>query len=205
MILKDRLDNAEAVLEKSDVGIEEVYNSIVDVKKISASLNNALKSFREKLAVAEELGLDVSIYNQRLLDNASTITATELNGTWSNDLNVDEFYAVKYIYPNEIELGEWVNDNVQTRNTDHWSGAIVDYYNVWNNKSDNGNLTQNINLPAGEYVLKVAVRGSNSQAVVTLGFDEKIRYFCRPWTYGCWNRPKRKCKLFNGWHICKFW
>lgn len=173
VILKDRLDNAEAVLEKSDVGIEEVYNSIVDVKKISASLNNALKSFREKLAVAEELGLDVSIYNQRLLDNASTITATELNGTWSNDLNVDEFYAVKYIYPNEIELGEWVNDNVQTRNTDHWSGAIVDYYNVWNNKSDNGNLTQNINLPAGEYVLKVAVRGSNSQAVVTLGFDEK--------------------------------
>lgn len=172
--IQTQIDEARTYVSSTD--IELVRNAILDLKNTISgysTLNNSLKSFREKLAVAETLGVDVEKYNQKLLDNASAITATELNGAWSNDLNVDEFYAVKYTYPNEVELGEWTNNNVQTRNTDHWSGAVINYYNVWNNKSDSGNLTQNIDLPAGDYVLMVAVRGSNGEAVVALNFDDK--------------------------------
>ena len=159
-VIKVRLKNAEALYENEYATIEDVYNTIIDLEKIDVSFNNTLKAFREQLAVAEELGVDVEVYNQKLLDNASTITASEINGMLSNDLNVDEFNAVKNNYTCNYPLGEWVKENVGEASNEHWSGESVKYMYTWHawNATSNVklNVKQTVTLPAGEYVLKAA-------------------------------------------------
>lgn len=158
-VIKIRLENAEAVSDKADAGIEEVYNTIIDLENIDI-LINALKSFRKQLVMAGELGVDVETYNQKLLDNATTITAEEINCVMSNDLNVDEFNAVKNTYTCDYPLSEWVKENVGSKYDEHWSDESTNYmytYHAWSATSNvKLNVKQTVTLPAGEYVLKAA-------------------------------------------------
>lgn len=85
----------------------------------------------------------------------------------AQDMNVAEYNAVVKDYTTDIKLGEWTTSGAANFNNQHWSGNEVNYLNQddsnnkgWNANSWSMSASQEITLPAGEYVFKVAGRKS---------------------------------------------
>ena len=89
-------------------------------------------------------------------------------------MNVAEYEAVVKDYTTDIKLGDWITSGAANFNKEHWSGKVVNYLNQddSNGKGYNANswsmsASQEITLPAGEYVFKAAGRKS-ADATMTL-------------------------------------
>ena len=89
-------------------------------------------------------------------------------------MNVAEYEAVVKDYTTDIKLGDWITSGAANFNNEHWSGKVVNYLNQYdsNDKGYNANswsmsASQEITLPAGEYVFKAAGRKS-ADATMTL-------------------------------------
>lgn len=92
----------------------------------------------------------------------------------AQDMNVAEYNAVVKDYTTDIKLGKWETSGATTFNNEHWSGTKSDYLNQIDGKDIGYNGTnwtmsasQEITLPAGEYVFKAAGRKS-ADATMTL-------------------------------------
>lgn len=89
-------------------------------------------------------------------------------------MNVAEYDAVVKDYTTDIKLGDWITSGAANFNNEHWSGKVVNYLNQddsngkgWNANSWSMSASQEITLPAGDYVFKAAGRKS-ADATMTL-------------------------------------
>lgn len=89
-------------------------------------------------------------------------------------MNVAEYDAVVKDYTTAIKLGDWTTSGAANFNNEHWSGKVVNYLNQddsdgkgWNANSWSMSASQEITLPAGDYVFKAAGRKS-ADATMTL-------------------------------------
>lgn len=89
-------------------------------------------------------------------------------------MNVAEYDAVVKDYTTAIKLGNWTTSGAANFNNEHWSGKVVNYLNQddsngkgWNANSWSMSASQEITLPAGDYVFKAAGRKS-ADATMTL-------------------------------------
>jgi len=107
---------------------------------------------------------------------ASSTAATALTST--QNLKVAEYNYVTTNYAHSVSLGEWtstgINTSAATFSNEHWSGTTHEYKNQndnngqgWNASSWSINFSQNVTLPAGNYVFKVAGRQASGDAVNT--------------------------------------
>lgn len=89
-------------------------------------------------------------------------------------MNVAEYEAVVKDYTTDIKLGDWITSGAANFNNEHWSGNKVNYLNQddsdgkgWNADNWSMSASQEITLPAGDYVFKAAGRKS-ADATMTL-------------------------------------
>ena len=104
--------------------------------------------------------------------NRPTAAADAAKG--AQTMNVAEYEAVVKDYTTDIKLGDWITSGAANFNNEHWSGNKVNYLNQddsdgkgWNADNWSMSASQEITLPAGEYVFKAAGRKS-ADATMTL-------------------------------------
>ena len=147
---------------------QEAYKAVI------SALNNAISAFENcdytaydkfvaEKTKATALGVDVSGYSAT--DAADAVTKTQ-------SIMVDEYAHVTTNYEYGVDLGEWTKDNAIDRNGQHWDGTPSSKYSEqnegWGASTWDCSYNQDITLPAGKYVFKVAGRKSSDAAVLTL-------------------------------------
>ncbi len=87
-------------------------------------------------------------------------------------LMVAEYNYVTTNYSYGVDLGTWTTVNAIERSSQHWDGTGSSTYSEqntgWGDASWSCSYSQNLSLPAGNYVFKVAGRKSSDSAVLTL-------------------------------------
>jgi len=87
-------------------------------------------------------------------------------------LMVAEYNFVTTNYSYGVSLGTWAKTNAIDRSGQHWDGSNGSTYSEqdegWGSASWTCSYSQNLTLPAGDYVFKVAGRKSSDSAVLTL-------------------------------------
>lgn len=138
-------------------------NAFVDLKVSYEAWDAAYaaeKSVLEGLGIAEQFA------------NRPNTAAEAAKG--AQTMNVAEYEAVVKDYTTDIKLGDWITSGAANFNNEHWSGKVVNYLNQddsngkgWNANSWSMSASQEITLPAGDYVFKAAGRKS-ADATMTL-------------------------------------
>lgn len=138
-------------------------NAFVDLKVSYEAWDAAYaaeKSVLEGLGIAEQFA------------NRPNTAAEAAKG--AQTMNVAEYDAVVKDYTTAIKLGDWITSGAANFNNEHWSGNKVNYLNQddsdgkgWNADNWSMSASQEITLPAGEYVFKAAGRKS-ADATMTL-------------------------------------
>jgi hypothetical protein len=145
-------------------------------KALNARLLPGLKAeLSQEAANAQLLGIDVSQAMQLL--QKDDLTPADLTAM-IEQLKLQEYDAVQASYTSDVTrlLGEWTMDNVSNKmKGQHWNGSSTrTYYEQdqgWNAKSWSMAMSQQLSLPAGQYVLKVACRAASAavDACITVG------------------------------------
>lgn len=138
-------------------------NAFVDLKVSYEAWDAAYaaeKTVLEGLGIAEQFA------------NRPNTAAEAAKG--AQTMNVAEYEAVVKDYTTDIKLGDWITSGAANFNNEHWSGNKVNYLNQddsdgkgWNANSWSMSASQEITLPAGDYVFKAAGRKS-ADATMTL-------------------------------------
>ena len=138
-------------------------NAFVDLKVSYEAWDAAYaaeKTVLEGLGIAEQFA------------NRPNTAAEAAKG--AQTMNVAEYEAVVKDYTTDIKLGDWITSGAANFNNEHWSGNKVNYLNQddsdgkgWNADNWSMSASQEITLPAGEYVFKAAGRKS-ADATMTL-------------------------------------
>ena len=138
-------------------------NAFVDLKVSYEAWDAA---YATEKTVLEGLGIAEQFANR-------PITAAEA-AKGAQTMNVAEYEAVVKDYTTDIKLGDWITSGAANFNNEHWSGNKVNYLNQddsdgkgWNADNWSMSASQEITLPAGEYVFKAAGRKS-ADATMTL-------------------------------------
>ncbi len=166
----------EAELAKAEPTDKDGYNAATE------ALNNATNAFTaakasyeavpEANALAEEYGLTKVVVTAE--SSAAAIDAAVA------EIKESVFTFVEANYPYEISLGAWTTTgSVKEEKGQHWNGNSASTYNepnYWGNSAGgNASWTQDVTLPAGNYVLKIAGRHStNSTFIVTIKQGEDV-------------------------------
>ena len=177
----------EAELDKAEPTDKDGYNAATE------ALNNATNAFTaaktsyeavpEANALAEEYGLTKVVVTAEssaaAIDTAVAEIYAYVTGV-KQEQNLELFAEVEANYPYEISLGAWTTTgSVKNEKGQHWDGTSSSTYNepnYWGNSAGgNASWTQDISLPAGNYVLKIAGRHSaNSTFVLTIKQGENV-------------------------------
>lgn len=138
-------------------------NAFVDLKVSYEAWDAA---YAAEKTVLEGLGISEQFANR-------PNTAAEA-AKGAQTMNVAEYDAVVKDYTTGIKLGDWITSGAANFNNEHWSGKVVNYLNQddsdgkgWNADNWSMSASQEITLPAGEYVFKAAGRKS-ADATMTL-------------------------------------
>lgn len=138
-------------------------NAFVDLKVSYEAWDAA---YAAEKTVLEGLGISEQFANR-------PNTAAEA-AKGAQTMNVAEYEAVVKDYTTDIKLGDWITSGAANFNNEHWSGKVVNYLNQddsngkgWNANSWSMSASQEITLPAGDYVFKAAGRKS-ADATMTL-------------------------------------
>ena len=151
----------------------EAYQTAID--EVNAAINTftAAKTNYDALVAeiskAKGLGIGAATANGYAATSSST-AATALTST--QNLKVEEYSYVTTSYPYSVTLGSWTSTgDVGTQKGQHWNGTNSEtYYEqssaLWSSSAAwEIGYNQDVTLPAGEYVFKVAGR-HGSQATV---------------------------------------
>ena len=175
----------ENVITTYTTTTSQSYSWYVGAKEALENATTAFESVRgtydalvAEIAKAKALGI-AAVTADGYAATSTTTAATALTNT--QDLKVAEYNFVTTNYSYGVALGEWnstgTNTSAATFNNEHWSGTTHDYKNQ---KDDWGNpkqgyaadswsidFNQNVSLPAGNYVFKVAGRQASGDKVTT--------------------------------------
>ncbi len=166
------------------------YNEIADYNALVAALSetaqtfyaDALASYNNRTATdasAAKAAYEAALaYDTFQLEKAKAIALgmdeTEVNGYENiQDLMVAEYNFVSTNFPYEVDVpSTWTKENATDRSGQHWDGTSTSTYSEQNaGYGDNTwscSYSQDITLPAGNYVFKVAGRKSSDYATLTL-------------------------------------
>lgn len=209
--LVQRLENwveyAETKIDRTDCdAVSDAIATIKNITKDLASYNEKVKNVKAELTRASELGVDDAVWNAYLADPFYNIDGL------CHDLIVEEFNVVKNLYAEGEDTkinfsswskldgtSPWINTGSpkggyavdgKGKPNEHYDGKTdTEFYNFWNKTAGAYcNLTRSIELPAGEYVLKVSGRSNGAITTVTIGDDANsasVAFPTRPLTgYG---------------------
>lgn len=196
-VLTDLLTGANTMASKPmNATIKGALNSTIQATDATATdpatLDNMINALNEAMASAESsindyaklkkyidmtaVFTDVTSYTTKY--NNGEYASTDVEAT-RQELNVLRFEAASLIFPNNIEVTGW-EGTMGGKNTggQHWDGTTGEnatkYYD---NNSWNGNAhstTTNITLPAGNYVLKAALRSNENTTLKLTVLDETV-------------------------------
>lgn len=184
-------DEGNALLqENSDMAETEEYKVLQNVIAKEATAEN-LAELKAEYYSAKNAFVDLKV-SYEAWDAAYAAEKTVLEGLGIADqfatrpntaaeaakgaqtMNVAEYEAVVKDYTTDIKLGDWITSGAANFNNEHWSGKVVNYLNQddsngkgWNANSWSMSASQEITLPAGDYVFKAAGRKS-ADATMTL-------------------------------------
>lgn len=176
--------------ENSDMAETEEYKALQIVMAKDATAEN-LAELKAEYYSAKNAFVDLKV-SYEAWDAAYAAEKTVLEGLGIADqfatrpntaaeaakgaqtMNVAEYDAVVKDYTTAIKLGDWTTSGAANFNNEHWSGKVVNYLNQddsdgkgWNANSWSMSASQEITLPAGDYVFKAAGRKS-ADATMTL-------------------------------------
>lgn len=176
--------------ENSDMAETEEYKALQNVIAKDATAEN-LAELKAEYYNAKNAFVDLKV-SYEAWDAAYDAEKTVLEGLGIADqfatrpntaaeaakgaqtMNVAEYDAVVKDYTTAIKLGNWTTSGAANFNNEHWSGKVVNYLNQddsdgkgWNANSWSMSASQEITLPAGDYVFKAAGRKS-ADATMTL-------------------------------------
>lgn len=184
-------DEGNALLqENSDMAETEEYKVLQNVIAKEATAEN-LAELKAEYYSAKKAFVDLKV-SYEAWDAAYAAEKTVLEGLGIADqfatrpntaaeaakgaqtMNVAEYEAVVKDYTTDIKLGDWITSGATNFNNEHWSGTKSNYLNQidgdkqgYNADSWKMSASQEITLPAGEYVFKAAGRKS-ADATMTL-------------------------------------
>ena len=184
-------EEGEALLqENSDMAETEEYKALQIVIAKDATAEN-LAELKAEYYSAKNAFVDLKV-SYEAWDAAYAAEKTVLEGLGIADqfatrpntaaeaakgaqaMNVAEYDAVVKDYTTAIKLGNWTTSGAANFNNEHWSGKVVNYLNQddsdgkgWNADNWSMSASQEITLPAGDYVFKAAGRKS-ADATMTL-------------------------------------
>ncbi|MBD9016711.1 MAG: hypothetical protein EGR00_08510 [Prevotella sp.] len=184
-------DEGNALLqENSDMAETEEYKVLQNVIAKTATAEN-LAELKAEYYSAKNAFVDLKV-SYEAWDAAYAAEKTVLEGLGIADqfatrpktaaeaakgaqtMNVAEYEAVVKDYTTDIKLGDWITSGAANFNNEHWSGTKSNYLNQidgvkqgYNADSWKMSASQEITLPAGEYVFKAAGRKS-ADATMTL-------------------------------------
>ena len=151
-------------------------NNLASVKSV-ANYNALVSAISDAQASADTYALFAPEKTKAL---ALGMTSEEIDALAPDvkALKVAEYSFVTTNYSYGVALGEWTstgtNTSAATFNNEHWSGTSHDYKNQndnngqgWNASSWSINFSQDVALPAGNYVFKVAGRQASGDKVTT--------------------------------------
>lgn len=174
---KTALENAlttYATCEETQSAYETATSALNTAKDafINAKANYDLLA--TEITKATALGVDASTYAA----TSTTTAATALTNT--KNLKVAEYTYVTTTYPHSVSLGTWATDNAVERSGQHWDGKTgeetskyCEQDDGWGKDSWSCSYTQDLNLPAGNYVFKVAGRTSAGNSTISLVVTNK--------------------------------
>lgn len=157
----------------------DAYQNVIDATQAAIDAFVAAKTNYDALvaeiAKAKVLGIADATADSYAATSTST-ASTALTNTQA--LKVAEYTHVTTTYKYGVKLGEWTstgeNTSAATFSNEHWSGETHEYKNQndkdgqgWNAQSWKINFSQDVKLPEGNYVFKVAGRQASGDKVNT--------------------------------------
>ena len=160
--LKNTLESAKTI-----VAFNNLSNAITEANALVAPYAALLA----EIAKAKALGIAAETAD----GYANVSTAAEAT-TNTQNLMVEEYNFVTSTYQYAVELGAWnASDNAGTMTSQHWDGTSTSSYleqgagdKAYNKSSWTVTYDQNLNLPAGNYVFKVAGRTASDHVTINL-------------------------------------
>lgn len=167
-----------------------VYSNLTSLKntlengKTIAAFNNLSSAITEANAlvapyaallaeIAKAKALGIAAADAEAYANVTTAAEATAN---TQALMVDEYNYVATTYQYAVDLGAWnASDNAGTMSSQHWDGTAESTYleqgagnKAYNLNSWTVTYDQNLNLPAGNYVFKVAGRTASDHVTINL-------------------------------------
>ena len=172
----------EAELAKAEPTTKDAYNEATAALTTATNAFTTAKAAYDGVeaanALAEEYSLTKIVVTAE--SDATTIAAAiaEINAAVTEAKqaeNVSTFNDVKANYPYEIALGAWTTTGkVKDNKGQHWNGDANATYNEpdsWSDATGSATWTQEIKLPAGNYVLQLAGRRSAESSLTASVLD----------------------------------
>ena len=165
----------ETEVAKDEPTTKEDYETATAALKETTATFIAAKADYD-LLVAEKVKAAALGLTDAEIAEAAANTKTGLKAT--QDLKVAEYNYVTTNFAYGVELGEWTSTGTNTKaanfSNEHWSGTTHEYKNQddsngqgWNASSWEIHFSQDVLLPAGNYVFKVAGRQASGDQVNT--------------------------------------
>lgn len=142
--------------------VSAAYNALID------EITTKLDAFKAAPSMYAQLAGENA---RAAMFNLPTISADEQPVLTAVDTQAKAVYNhVSNNYNTAIELGAWTTENAGDKNGQHWDGTQSTTYNEQNegwssNAPWTTSYSQTINLPAGDYVFKVAGRHSQNSTL----------------------------------------
>ncbi len=153
-------------------GYDEATEALTKATKAFIEAKADYDALVAEIAKAKSLGIAEDAADAYAANSSSTAANAKSN---MQNLKVDEYNYVTTNYKYGVELGEWVSTGSNKGadwSNEHWSGNAEKYKNQddsngqgWNSSAWDMDYNQDIVLPAGNYIFKVAGRQAESEKV----------------------------------------
>jgi hypothetical protein len=187
---RQELDDAKAALEANpnltnynrlSKAVETAEANVSQYQNLSEAISTFSAAYTAvspdaKSALSAAIQTAQGVYDNASVENTSaTIAALEAA---VNNANVTDYSYVKATYPDAVVLGDWTTNTFGTTSGQGYMDNSQRYYDQWKTSAFDLNLAQDIELPAGEYVLYGIGRGqaklSNVELFVSYGQTENV-------------------------------
>ena len=153
--------------EETAAAYQDAINDVNDAINTFTAAKTNYDALVTEIAKAKGLGIADATADSYAATSSST-AATVLTST--QNLKVAEYNLVDGTYKYGVELGTWNTEGpTGSLSSQHWSGESRPYLEqssaAWGTASWNIKYNQNVTLPSGRYVFKVAGRQANSDGV----------------------------------------
>ena len=154
--------------------ITDDYSSFATVaEELEAALDAAQVSIDAYAEVAYAKTLGVATETAQAIIESNATSEEVLKAT--EDLKVLEYTTIMTLYPNDATesfVEGWTTNTFSTASGQSYSGDSHSYPDAWSGSYAEKSATQDITLPAGKYMIKVAGRGQvGASESITVNID----------------------------------